>query len=338
MRQYKKQRIGISSFDPDAGKNVESLTAAKKRGIATLQNSKSSSDLLGEEKSDENSGKQSSEMEKSSKNSSDVLGEEKSNENSNKNSSEKEKDDESDGDKSSREEKNNESDGDKSSGEEKSDESEKEEGIESSPNYVKIIFNGTYKFKTHLNVFGSCESRINARIDFGVQFVEFRKIPVAQNIENDFKKSYFDHFLKLDKNVAVQLPMKYDVLTSNIVESVNVMFNEARKFFITVPLNDISKRWLEKFYERQVAYAKLKITLVPSTDIKIMANKNLENKLLVHQIDEDTFGITADNGIAMVHLRSKICPCREFELKFHLLFQFSLIADLEEEENVIKVQ
>ncbi|KAH0646949.1 hypothetical protein KY284_034833 [Solanum tuberosum] len=119
MRQYKKKRIGISSFNPDAGENVESLTAAKKRGTATLQNCKNNSDLLGEEKSDENSVKQSSKMEKSSKNNNDVLGEGKSNENSNKNSSEKEKDDESDGDKLSREEKNNESDGDKSSGEEK---------------------------------------------------------------------------------------------------------------------------------------------------------------------------------------------------------------------------
>ncbi|KAG5580246.1 hypothetical protein H5410_050873 [Solanum commersonii] len=45
-----------------------------------------------------------------------------------------------------------------------------------------------------------------------------------------------------------------------------------------------------------------------------MANKNMENKLLVHQIDEDTFSVTADNGIAMVHLRSKMCSCREFDL------------------------
>lgn len=50
---------------------------------------------------------------------------------------------------------------------------EKEEDIESSLDYVKIIFNGTYKIKTHLNVSGSYDSRINARVDFGVQFFEF---------------------------------------------------------------------------------------------------------------------------------------------------------------------
>ncbi|KAG5605549.1 hypothetical protein H5410_027041 [Solanum commersonii] len=86
------------------------------------------------------------------------------------------------------------------------------------------------------------------------------------------------------------------------------MFNEAREFPIIALFNDISKRWSEKFHERRMAYAKLKTTFVPSAETKIMANKNLGNKLLVHQIDEDTFTVTADNGIAMVHLRNPIYP------------------------------
>lgn len=38
-----------------------------------------------------------------------------------------------------------------------------------------------------------------------------------------------------------------------------------------------------------MAYAKLKTTFVPLAEIKIMANKNMGNKLLVHQIDKDSF-------------------------------------------------
>ncbi|KAG5627202.1 hypothetical protein H5410_012420 [Solanum commersonii] len=72
----------------------------------------------------------------------------------------------------------------------------------------------------------------------------------------------------------------------------NAMFNEAREFPIITLFNDISKRWSKKFHERRMAYAKLKTTFVPSAETKIMANKNLENKLLVHQIDEDTFSVT----------------------------------------------
>ncbi|KAG5586654.1 hypothetical protein H5410_047088 [Solanum commersonii] len=37
MRQYKRKRIGTSSSNPDARENVESLTATRKRGTATLQ-------------------------------------------------------------------------------------------------------------------------------------------------------------------------------------------------------------------------------------------------------------------------------------------------------------
>ncbi|XP_069153763.1 probable methyltransferase PMT25 [Solanum lycopersicum] len=189
MPQNKRKRIGTSSSNSAAGENVESYTAAKKRGIATIITSKNSDNLLVEEKSDENSGNQSSEEEK---------GDESENNVNNTNSSEKETDDESDGDKSGGEEK-----GDESESESEESVEKEEEDLESSPDHVKIISNGTYKFETHLIVSGSYDSRINARVGFGVQFVEFRKILIPQKIENDFKKSCFVHFLKLDKDVAV---------------------------------------------------------------------------------------------------------------------------------------
>ncbi|KAG5612150.1 hypothetical protein H5410_023431 [Solanum commersonii] len=173
MLQYKRKRTGTSSSNPNAKENAESLTAARKRGTTTLQSIGGQPSR--EEKSDQSSDDQSSEMEKNSKNNSDLSGEEKSDENSNENSSEEKKDGESHGDESSREEQSEESES------EQSDEKE-EESIESSPNYVKIISNDKYKFKTHLSVSGSYDSRINARVGFGAQF--------------------------LDQSVAVQLPMK----------------------------------------------------------------------------------------------------------------------------------
>ncbi|KAG5605098.1 hypothetical protein H5410_026590 [Solanum commersonii] len=199
MLQYKRKRTGTSSSNSNAKENAESLITARKRGTTTLQSI--GGQPSGKEKSDQSSDDQSSEMEKNSKNNSDLLGEEKSDENSNENSSEEKKDGESHGNESSREEQSEESEN------EQLDEKE-EEGIESSPNYVKIISNDKYKFKTHLSVSGSYDSRINARVGFGAQFVEFRKILIAQKIENNFKKSCFGHFLKLDQSVAVQLPMK----------------------------------------------------------------------------------------------------------------------------------
>ncbi|KAH0684742.1 hypothetical protein KY289_022494 [Solanum tuberosum] len=160
MLQYKRKRTGTSSSNPNAKENAESVTTARKRGTTTLQSI--GRQPSGEEKSDQSSDDQSSEMEKNSKNNSDLSGEEKSDENSNENSSEEKKDGESHGDESSREEQSEESES------EQSDEKEEEEGIESSPKYVKIISNDKYKFKTHLSVSGSFDSRINARLDQSV--------------------------------------------------------------------------------------------------------------------------------------------------------------------------
>ncbi|KAH0697705.1 hypothetical protein KY289_015187 [Solanum tuberosum] len=108
MLQYKRKRTGTSSSNPNAKENVESLTAARKRGTTTLQSI--GGQPAGEEKSDE----------KNSKNNSDLSGEEKSDENSNENSSEEKKDGESHGDESSREEQSEESES------EQSDEKEEE--------------------------------------------------------------------------------------------------------------------------------------------------------------------------------------------------------------------
>ncbi|KAG5578877.1 hypothetical protein H5410_049504 [Solanum commersonii] len=78
----------------------------------------------------------------------------------------------------------------------------------------------------------------------------------------------------------------------NFLTSSNINIAGSQQLFKRISIislfNDISKRWSEKFHERRMAYAKLKTTFVPSAETKIMANKNLGNKLLVHQIDEDT--------------------------------------------------
>ncbi|KAG5627197.1 hypothetical protein H5410_012415, partial [Solanum commersonii] len=151
-----------------------------KRGTTTLQSI--GGQPSGEEKSDQSSDDQSSEMEKNSKNNSDLSGEEKSDENSNENSSEEKKDGESHGDESSREEQSEESES------EQSDEKE-EEGIESSPNYVKIISNDKYKFKTHL--------RCNA----GLMIQEsMRELVLELNL---LKKKIETHWLKMASKKSV---------------------------------------------------------------------------------------------------------------------------------------
>ncbi|XP_059285009.1 uncharacterized protein LOC132038344 [Lycium ferocissimum] len=59
------------------------------------------------------------------------------------------------------------------------------------PECVKTISIEKYVFETHLNLNGPYDSRINVRVGFGTQFVEFRKVLIDQGIENGFKKTCF---------------------------------------------------------------------------------------------------------------------------------------------------
>ncbi|XP_059301867.1 uncharacterized protein LOC132053780 [Lycium ferocissimum] len=141
---------------------------------------------------------------------------------------------------------------------------------------------------------------------FNDHFEEIRYInaEVADYLEN----------ISFPRIAVVVGQLKYDILTSNIAESVNSMFNEEREFPITALFDAISRRWSEIFHERQMTYVNLTTIFVPSAEKKIMTNKNLGNKLLLHRIDEDTFTITRESGILVIDLRRKTCSCREFDL------------------------
>ncbi|KAM3236201.1 hypothetical protein P3L10_016238 [Capsicum annuum] len=157
-------------------------------------------DHLLKKKNDESSSEQSDEKKNNSENNREQLGKEKNGENSCDKSSEEEKDDESNGKESSKNEKSGESESEQSSEKQKEDRSnqvKKEKKIEPMI-LVVMIFQKIMPY----------ESKINARVGFEAQFVEFRKILRSQHIENDFKNPCFDHFLKLDENVAIHLPMK----------------------------------------------------------------------------------------------------------------------------------
>ncbi|KAG5629223.1 hypothetical protein H5410_000940 [Solanum commersonii] len=178
MLQYKRKRTGTSSSNPNAKKNAESLIATRKRGTTTFQSI--GGQPYGEEKSDQSSDDQSSDMEKNSKNNG-LSVKKKVMKIATKIQVKRKK---------------------------MVRVMEMNQVERNKVKKVKVNNRMKKKKKTHLSVSGSYDSRINVRVGFGAQFVEFRKILIAQKIENDFKKSCFGHFLKLDQSVAVQLPMK----------------------------------------------------------------------------------------------------------------------------------
>ncbi|XP_049368301.1 uncharacterized protein LOC125833197 [Solanum verrucosum] len=75
---------------------------------------------------------------------------------------------------------------------------------------------------------------------------------------------------------------KYNIMTSNIAESVNVMFDVGREF--------------------------------PIVTLCISKYVNAGNKLLAHQIANYKFSVTGHGDVATVDLQRRTCTCRFFDL------------------------
>ncbi|XP_055800402.1 uncharacterized protein LOC129869828 [Solanum dulcamara] len=107
---------------------------------------------------------------------------------------------------------------------------------------------------------------------------------------------------------------RYDVMTTNIAESINSMFLAEREFPITALFNSINRRFAQKFHERRMMLANTSTICVPSVERKIRENVTIGNTLLAHQISFHTFSIIGHGSVAMVDLNNRSCSCREFDL------------------------
>ncbi|KAH0670093.1 hypothetical protein KY289_024586 [Solanum tuberosum] len=75
---------------------------------------------------------------------------------------------------------------------------------------------------------------------------------------------------------------RYNIMTSNITESVNAMFEVEREFPIVVLFDEINMRFAKLFHERRMELVNSANILVPSMEKQISKNINLGNKLLAH--------------------------------------------------------
>ncbi|XP_070013315.1 uncharacterized protein [Nicotiana sylvestris] len=111
---------------------------------------------------------------------------------------------------------------------------------------------------------------------------------------------------------------RYEVLTTNIDESVNSMFLLEREFPITALFDAINRRFAQKFHERRMQFLDTPTICVPSVEKKINKNATFGNKLLVHPIRQQVFSITGHGAVAKVDLHNRTCSSREFDLdKIH---------------------
>ncbi|KAH0673951.1 hypothetical protein KY290_008348 [Solanum tuberosum] len=107
---------------------------------------------------------------------------------------------------------------------------------------------------------------------------------------------------------------KYNIMTTNIAESVNSMFLDEREYLITALFDAIKKRFAEKFHERRMKFINAPTIFVPSIEKDIAKNINLGNKLLVHQTANCKYIVTGQDEVATVDLLAKSCTCKVFDI------------------------
>ncbi|KAG5630979.1 hypothetical protein H5410_002696 [Solanum commersonii] len=111
---------------------------------------------------------------------------------------------------------------------------------------------------------------------------------------------------------AFCLGNRYNIMTSNIAESVNSMFDIEREFPIVSLFDEINRRFSLLFHQRRMELVNSANRFVPSIEKDISKYVNAGNKLLSHQIANYKFSIIGHGDIATVDLQRRTCTSRIF--------------------------
>ena len=107
---------------------------------------------------------------------------------------------------------------------------------------------------------------------------------------------------------------RYNIITSNIAESVNAMFDVEREFPIVSLFDEINRRFALLFHQRRMELVHSANRFVPSIVKDISKYVKAGNKLLAHQIANYKFSVTGHGDVATVDLQRRTCTCRIFYL------------------------
>ncbi|KAH0664032.1 hypothetical protein KY284_028963 [Solanum tuberosum] len=147
--------------------------------------------------------------------------------------------------------------------------------------------------------------------EFDNHFVEFKnKCPATTVV--------FEHDIGLEKWSRTHFPgNRYDVMITNIAESLNAMWIDEREYLVASIFNSIAKRFGEFFRERHAYILKsMGNQMVPAAK-KIARKKMIEgDSLYVENAtgDDNQFTMFGVGFTTYVDLLEKSCSCREYDL------------------------
>ncbi|PHT83338.1 hypothetical protein T459_11781 [Capsicum annuum] len=110
---------------------------------------------------------------------------------------------------------------------------------------------------------------------------------------------------------------RYDVITRNIIESINSMLISEREYLVASIFNLISKRFGAIFRKRPAYVLKYKDNKFVSTDEKIINDNMCEDDFFYIEnlnVGENQFTMFGKGPTAKVNLLEKSCSCRRFDL------------------------
>ena len=107
---------------------------------------------------------------------------------------------------------------------------------------------------------------------------------------------------------------RYNIMMSNIAESVNAMLDVEREFPIVTLFDYINRRFALLFHQRPMELVHSANRFVPSIEKDISEYVNAGNKLLAYQIANYKLSVTGHGDVATVDLQRRTCTCRIFYL------------------------
>ncbi|XP_049381227.1 uncharacterized protein LOC125845736 [Solanum stenotomum] len=194
-------------------------------------------------------------------------------------------------------------------------------------NMVSIVFHSAH--------YGCCMRHLgeNIRNNFHNASVVYHFYKAAKAYNIDVFSDHFNRIRDLVQQAAIHLERvgfhrwsraifpgnRYNIMTTNIAESVNSMFLDEREYSITALFDAINRRFAEKIHERRMKFINALTIFVPSIEKDIAKNINLGNKLLVHQTVNYKYIVTSHNEVATVDLLAKLVLVKSLTLTKYLV-------------------